>query len=184
MQVKVQDTAFNALMAQLILLQHKGIKETTRDVAKRFVRQVVRNTPPMIANQSPSATKRAWEQKITSDYEETRYFAGKWYSKSEIHQIINAKKRQLGRMAAGWLKAVEQLQTPAPAWVKRHNSDEGYCRVQIREASCLIIVGNSVPYGRGLLEWRADYSMRRVRQGIEGNIRAMKKRLLHSIQHK
>lgn len=182
MNVKIQDADFNAKMAQLIVLQQKGVEETVKDVAKRFVKQVVRNTPPMIASQSPAATKRAWEQKITADYEKTRYHAGKWHSKAEIRKVINAKKKKLGRMASGWMKAVAQLKATVPAWVKRHGDNEGYCRVMTTDKSCVIIIGNYVPYGKGLLKPRAEYSLRTVKRGIEGNLRAMKKRLLRSVR--
>lgn len=41
---------------------------------------------------------------------------------------------------------------------------------------------SSVPYGQSLLKLRAQFALGGVRRGLEGNIRAMKRKLLRSLK--
>lgn len=184
MNIHVNDSVLQDRLAQLVILQKKSLKETVLDVSKRFIKQVVRNTPPMVATQSPASARRAWEQKITEDYTSTPFCKGKWHSKAAIQRIIRAKKQALGRMASGWLKAGNALHATVPAWVRKHGEGEGDFRVMTSSHHCVITIRNRIPYGQSLLLIRSRFSLRKVQQGIEGNLRAMKKKLLCSVKRK
>ena len=99
-----------------------------------------------------------------------------------MKRVLQAKKQQLGLMATGWLIAAELPQAKVPAWVKCHGNKEGVCRVVRSADKFLVTVANSVPYGMGLLQPRAAFALKRVQQGIEGNLRVMKRKLLRSIK--
>ena len=136
----------------------------------------------MISNKSASVAKREWEQKLSENYQNKPYVRCSWLSRAEMKRVLQAKKKQLGRMAAGWLIAAELLQAKVPAWVKRHGNKEGVCRVVRSADKFSVTVANSVPYGMGLLQPRAAFALKRVQQGIEGNLRVMKRKLLRSIK--
>lgn len=179
--VKVNDAEINRKIAQWAILCNKDMAQATRDVATRFTKAAVRNTPPMIAKSSPAQVKRAWLDRLEANYEK-RYYKGKWLSKAEMRQVIKAKTKQLGRMAAGWNAAARELKASVPAWVKRHSAGEGGMSVQKGADSYSITVSNRVPYGTPLLRRRAEYALASVKRGLDGSLRALKRKLIRSMR--
>ena len=177
--VNIKDDELDRKVAAWAVVRGKGLEGAVREVAGRFVRAAIRNTPPMVARSSPAQAKREWTARVVANYEKKPYVRGQWLSKAEMRRELAAKKKQLGREAAGWNQAAAELNIKPPAWVKRH-SGEGACRFVSRDSSYSISVCNSVPYGQDLLRHRADFTLRSVKAGLDGSLRAMKKKLLRS----
>lgn len=177
LEVKINDDELTKKLHQWAILSKKGLDGAARDVAARFVRAAIRNTPPMISTSSPAQVKRAWVAKLTENYEKTPFVHGRWLSKAEMKRVLTAKKKQLGREAAGWNKAAQELNVKPPAWVKRH-SGEGSCKVVQTENSVSVTVTNRVPYGQVFLRKRAEFTLVSVRAGLDAAMRAIKKKIL------
>ena len=177
----MDDVEINRKIAEWAVLCRKDMGQATRDVATRFVKAAVKNTPPMIAKTSPSVTRNNWIAKIEANYEK-RFYKGKWLSKAEMKQVIKGKLKQLGRMAAGWNAAVRELGTSVPAWVRRHSTGEGRITIRQTENTYTLTVTNSVPYGQPLLQRRAEYALAGVKRGLNGSMRAIKRKILRSMR--
>ena len=72
--------------------------------------------------------------------------------------VLQAKKKQLGREAAGWNAAARELKTSVPAWVKRlpglavHTPlDNGELPLPCRGAGRFLHPARGVPGGRAVL---------------------------------
>lgn len=181
-KVTINSMSLDRKLAAMAILSQRSLQDSVRDGAKRFIKQAVRNTPPMILSKSPSQAKREWEQKRTHHYE-TRRLTRKGYRKySEVKKILCEKKKRLGREAAGWNAAAVALNATAPAWVKRHGTSEGRYNETNTKGKILIRVTNSVPYNEGMTMKRAYYALRRVERGFNGNLRMMKRKLIRSIK--
>ena len=178
--VTINDTELQRKLAKFAILSQKGLDEATRAVASRFTKAAVGNTPPMILRQSASQAKAEWTAKLMANYEKKRFVRGAWVSKAEMKKLLAAKKKQLGREAAGWKAAAEQLNAKIPAWVRRH-SGEGSCIIRTSGARVTITVTNSVPYGDELLRIRSNYVLQTVNRGMDGTLRAMKRKLIRSV---
>lgn len=181
MQVNIKDEELDRKIAAWAVVSGKGLEGAVREIAGRFVKAAIRNTPPMIARSSPAQAKREWTARVVANYEKKPYVRGQWLSKAEMRRELAAKKRQLGREAAGWNQAAAELNIKPPAWVKRH-SGEGACRIVAQGSSYSISVRNSVPYGQDLLQHRANFTLGTVKAGLNGSLRAMKQKLLRSIR--
>lgn len=180
MGIKFDDAQLNRRIAEWAVVSRKGVREAVREAATRFTKAAIRNTPPMESKTSPAKARRAWVERLEANYEK-RFYKGKWRSKAEMKRILAAKKKQLGREAAGWLPAARELGAAAPAWVKRHRG-EGRILVRRSDDSYSVTLANAVPYGQSLLKLRAQFALGGVRRGLEGNIRAMKRKILRSLK--
>lgn len=179
--IKVDDSGMMGKIAKLALLTRKGVEETARQIAGRFIRTAVRNTPPMIIRITPTQAKREWATRVTANYENKPYVKGRWLSRREMRRILKEKERQLGREAAGWNAAAQQLNATVPAWVKRH-SGEGSCLIRRSGTHLVISVTNSVPYNEEMTRRRAQFALSKTEAGLDGNLRVLKRRLLRSLR--
>lgn len=182
-QVIIDSTSLDRKLAAMAILTQRGLIESVSDGAKRFVKAAIRNTAPMMLSKSPSQAKREWQQKITHHYE-THRISSKGYRKyKEVKQIIAAKKKRLGRSAAGWNAAAQALKVPRPAWVKRHGNTEGFYRRRRRPNNGIRIeVINSVPYNQSMTRIRAKAALERVERGFDGNLRILKRKIIRSVK--
>lgn len=179
--VNIQDAGFQRKIAQLAILSQKGIDDATRQVASRFVNSAVRNTPPMILRKSPAQAKREWTARVTASHR-IPVVRGKHLKPAEMKRELNKKKKQLGREAAGWKSAAEQLKSKLPAWVERH-SGEGSCTIKKSSGGRTVItMTNSVPYGEKILSIRSIFVLKKVNAGLAGTLRAIKRNLIKSVQ--
>jgi hypothetical protein len=55
-------------------------------------------------------------------------------SRSKFTSMANRLKKQVGRLASGWVNAAQQLGVPAPFWILRHGGGRG-SQVQIVETA-------------------------------------------------
>ena len=180
--VTIQDAEIQRKIGKLAILTQKGIDDAVRQVAGRFVKAAVRNTPPMILRISPGQAKREWTARVEANYAKMPVVRGKRLTPAEMKQELNKKKKQLGREAAGWNAAAEQLNTKLPAWVKRH-SGEGSCIIRKgRSEFVSITITNSVPYGQDILRIRSRFVLQSVNQGLDGTLRALKRKLIRSVK--
>lgn len=180
--VTINDAELQRKIGQLAILSGKGIDDAVRQVASRFVKAAVRNTPPMILRISPGQAKREWTARVTANYTKMPVVNGKRLSPSEMKRVLAQKKKQLGREAAGWNAAAAQLKTKVPAWVKRH-SGEGSCIIrQGRHGKVEISISNSVPYGQDILRIRSRFVLQSVKQVLDGTLRALKRKLIRSVR--
>lgn len=182
--IRLNDAALQKRLAQWALLSDKEMGEATRAIAARFVKAAVRNTPLMIATSTPAEAKREWTRRVTQNYEKKRFVRGKWLSKGDMRAVLAQKKAQLGREAAGWNAAATELNAKGvPAWVKRH-SGEGNCSISTSTDSYEVTIRNSAPYGQSLLKNRTKYALDSVRRDLEGNIRAIKQKLVNKLRRR
>ena len=63
----MDDAEINRKIAEWAVLCRKDMGQATRDVATRFVKAAVKNTPPMIAMTSPSVTRINWMANIEAN---------------------------------------------------------------------------------------------------------------------
>jgi len=182
-KVIINSTSLDRKLAAMAILTQRSLIDCVNDGAKRFVVAAIRNTAPMILSKSPSLAKREWIQKLTHHYE-THRLSSKGYRKyNDVKKIIAAKKKKLGRSASGWNAAARVLKARSPAWVRRHGSTEGFCRRLRRPNNGIRIeVTNSVPYNQGQTLTRAVYALRRVERGFDGNLRALKRKMIRSVR--
>lgn len=169
-------------LAKLAILSQRGIAECVQDGAKRFITKAVKNTMPMILRESPGTTKKNWAAKI-SQYLETHRKTPKGYRRrADVQRHLTYKLKQLGREASGWNAAAQALKVGVPAWVKRHGCSEGAFHQETRKDSARITVTNSVPYNEDMTQRRAEYALQVVNRGLDGNLRAIKRKLLRSFK--
>ena len=64
--------------------------------------------------------------------------------------------------------------------MKRHGIAEGACRITRKKDRITIIITNSVPYNEAMTMRRATYVLDKVEKGFAGNLRALKRKLIHS----
>ena len=181
--VTVNSASLDRKLAQLALLGGKGMEEALRDGAKRFASTAIRNTMPMMLSSTPAAAKKEWEGRVSLHFE-TKRLTKKGYRKdAEVRRLLAAKKKTLGREASGWNAAAQALSaTRVPAWVRRHGTGEGGCRITRKGDRLTIIVTNSVPYNEGMTARRAAFALAKVERGFKGNLRHIKRKLLRSVK--
>lgn len=180
--VTVDTSGINRRLAQLAILGRKGIAEAVKDGAKRFAYTAVKNTQPMSLETTPALAKAEWQGRVTH-YFETHRLTKKGYRKyAEVKRLLAAKKKRLGRQAAGWNAAVSALGSKAPAWVKRHGESESACHIRIQGDRVHIILTNKVPYNETMTHIRARFALRRVERGFDANLRVLKRKLLRKVR--
>ena len=180
--VTIQDAELQRKIGKLAILSGKGMEDAVRQVASRFVKAAVHNTPPMILRISPGQAKREWTTRVTANYTKMPIVNGKRLTPTEMKRVLAQKKKQLGREAAGWNDAARQLNSKIPAWVKRH-SGEGSCIIrQSSNGKTSITITNSVPYGQEILRIRSRFVLQNVKQGLDGTLRALKNKLIRSVK--
>ncbi len=180
--VTIQSTGLDRRLAAMAILSQKSLEDCVKDGASRFIKQAIRNTTPLIMSKNPSQVKREWEAKRTAHYENRRLTPTGYRKYREVKRILAAKKKKLGREAAGWNAAALALKTNGvPAWVKRHGSREGRYREGKRKSFIKVQVINSVPYNEAMTMKRALYALARVERGFDGNIRTLKRKLIKSM---
>lgn len=128
--VTINSASLDRKLAKFSILGQKTLNEALTEGARRFTTQTVRNTMPMILSKNPSAVKSEWTNRIVHHFETHRLTKKGWRKDAELRKLLTAKKKKLGREAAGWNAAAQDLQaTRIPAWVKRHGTEEGSCRI-------------------------------------------------------
>ncbi len=181
--VTINATALERKLARLAILSRKDMPELLTEGARRFAQNAVRNTPPMILSSTPAAARREWTQRVTLYFESHRVGKKGYRKDSELRRLLAAKKRQLGREAAGWNAAAQDLKaTRIPAWVARHGESEGYCNIVRKGDRFTIIMINRVPYNEEMTRRRAEFALQRTERGYDGAIKALKRKLIRSLR--
>lgn len=180
--IKVDTSALERKIAQFAIVSGKGLFEALETGARRFVVTAVKNTMPMTLSKSPAQAKREWQEKRRVDLESHRVTKEGYRKYSEVRRMLAEKNRKLGREAAGWNKAAEALKAKVPSWVARHGTSEGGFSRVVRGGRIAITMTNSVPYNDDMTRRRAEYALRSVAKGFDGNLRAMKKKLIRTLK--
>lgn len=178
-KVTINSSSLDKKLAKMAILGQKGVEEVTRDGAKRFVSNAVRNTMPMILTSSPGTAKAKWINRVTHHYNTHRITKKGWRKNAELKKLLAAKKKKLGREAAA---AQELNAARIPAWVKRHGGAEGRCVIRHKGSFITISVTNSVPYNEDMTMRRALYALHKTERGFEGNLRALKRKLIREVR--
>ncbi len=181
--VTINSASLDRKLAKFAILGQKTLEDALIEGAKRFTTQAVRNTMPMILTKNPSTAKSEWTARVTH-YFETHRITRKGYRKdAALRKLLAKKKKSLGREASGWNAAAAKLKaTRIPAWVKRHGIAEGACRITRKKDRITIIITNSVPYNEAMTMRRAAFVLDKVERGFDGNLRALKRKLIKSIR--
>lgn len=180
-KVTVNSANLDRKLAKFAVLGNKGIEEAVREGARRFVGNAIRNTMPMMLTKSPASAKAEWTSRLTQNFTTHRVTKKGWLNDAELRKLLAAKKRRLGREAAGWMAAAQELKAPrVPAWVKRHGSTEGRCCIRHKGSFISISVTNSVPYNEEMTLRRAAFALNKTERGFDANLRSLKTKLLRS----
>ena len=179
--VTINSASLDRKLAKFAILGQKSLEDALIEGARRFTTQAVRNTMPMILTKNPSTAKSEWTNRVTH-YFATHRITRKGYRKdAALRRLLAKKKKSLGREAAGWnAAAVELKANRIPAWVKRHGTGEGSCRITRKKDRITIIITNSVPYNEAMTMRRAAFVLDKVERGFAGNLRALKRKLIRS----
>ncbi len=181
--VSINSASLDRKLAKMAILGKKSIEEAVRDGAKRFISNAIHNTMPMILTSSPGAARNQWVNRVTHYFATHRVTKKGWRKDAELRKLLAAKKKRLGREAAGWNAAAQELNAARiPAWVKRHGGSEGRCVVRRKGNFITITVANSVPYNEEMTMRRAVFALRKTERGFEGNLRALKSKLIRSVK--
>ncbi len=181
--VIINATVLQRKLARLSVLSNKDMPELVREGARRFTQNAVRNTPPMILSSTPASAKKAWTDRVTSNFETYRIGPDGYRSDTAVRKLLAAKKHQLGREAAGWNAAATDLKASRiPSWVARHGESEGICDIIRRGDRFSITVVNRVPYNEYMTRERAKYALARTERGFDGAIRALTRKLIRSLR--
>ena len=182
-KVIINSSSLDKKLAKMAILGQKGVEEATRDGAKRFISNAVRNTMPMILTTSPGTAKANWINRVTHHYNTHRITKKGWRKDAELKKLLASKKKKLGREASGWNAAAQELKaTRIPAWVKRPGGAEGRCVIRHRGNFITITVTNSVPYNEDMTMRRALFALHKTERGFEGNLRALKRKIIREVQ--
>ncbi len=177
--VTINSASLDRKLAQFAALSSKGLREAAEEGARRFTQNAILNTMPMILSSSPATAKREWTERVTRSFTSFRLTKQGYRKDAEVRRLLAAKKKKLGREAAGWMAAAQALKAKrVPAWVRRHSSHEGDCRITQTQTRVTIIITNSVPYNEDMTASRARYALARTERGFDGNLRAMKRKIL------
>lgn len=180
--VNINTARLENKLARLAVLRQQGLRDTLEMGAKRFIQLAVRNTMPMILRESPSTARQQWTDRVTTYFSQHRVTKAGYMKDSELNRLLRQKKRQLGREAGGWNAAAEKLGAKVPAWVRRHGTSEGSCDIIVRDGKASIRMRNSVPYNQEMTRRRAEYVLASVERGLDGNIRALKRKIIRSVK--
>ena len=179
--VTINSASLERKLAKFAILGQKTLDEALTEGARRFTTQAVRNTMPMVLSKNPSQVKAEWTTRVTHHFETHRITKKGYQSDASLRRMLAKKKKSLGREAAGWnAAAVELKANRIPAWVKRHGTGEGSCRIARRKDRITIIITNSVPYNEVMTMRRAAFVLDKVERGFAGNLRALKRKLIRS----
>ena len=179
--VTINSASLERKLAKFAILGQKTLDEALTEGARRFTTQAVRNTMPMVLSKNPSQVKAEWTTRVTHHFETHRIAKKGYQSDASLRRMLAKKKKSLGREAAGWnAAAVELKANRIPAWVKRHGTGEGSCRITRRKDRITIIITNSVPYNEAMTMRRAAFVLDKVERGFAGNLRALKRKLIRS----
>ena len=179
--VTINSASLERKLAKFAILGQKTLDEALTEGARRFTTQAVRNTMPMVLSKNPSQVKAEWTTRVTHHFETHRITKKGYQSDASLRRMLAKKKKSLGREAAGWnAAAVELKANRIPAWVKRHGTGEGSCRITRRKDRITIIITNSVPYNEVMTMRRAAFVLDKVERGFAGNLRALKRKLIRS----
>lgn len=84
-----------------------------------------------------------------------------YVSNPKLIKAIAARKKNIGKLAAGWAAAAEKLNVKLPAWIKRHGTARGAVLLRLGRMSYSVRIQNDVPYGDALqLQAIADRTAR------------------------
>lgn len=181
--VTINSASLDRKLAKFAILGQKSLEDALIEGAKRFTTQAVRNTMPMVLSKNPSAVKSEWTNRVTLHFETHRITKKGYQSDASLRRMLAKKKKSLGREAAGWNAAADELKaTRIPAWVKRHGTSEGACRITRKRDRITIILTNSVPYNEAMTLRRAAFVLDKVERGFAGNLRALKRKLIQSVR--
>ena len=179
--VTINSASLDRKLAKFAILGQKTLDEALTEGARRFTTQSVRNTMPMVLSKNPSQVKAEWTTRVTHHFETHRITKKGYQSDASLRRMLAKKKKSLGREAAGWnAAAIELKANRIPAWVKRHGTGEGSCRITRRKDRITIIITNSVPYNEVMTMRRAAFVLDKVERGFAGNLRALKRKLIRS----
>lgn len=179
--VTINSASLDRKLAKFAILGQKTLDEVLTEGARRFTTQSVRNTMPMVLSKNPSQVKAEWTTRVTHHFETHRITKKGYQSDASLRRMLAKKKKSLGREAAGWnAAAVELKANRIPAWVKRHGTGEGSCRITRKRDRITIIITNSVPYNEAMTMRRAAFVLDKVERGFAGNLRALKRKLIRS----
>lgn len=179
--VTINSASLDRKLAKFAILGQKTLDEALTEGSRRFTTQAVRNTMPMVLSKNPSQVKAEWTTRVTHHFETHRITKKGYQSDASLRRMLAKKKKSLGREAAGWnAAAVELKANRIPAWVKRHGTGEGSCKITRRKDRITIIITNSVPYNEAMTMRRAAFVLDKVERGFAGNLRALKRKLIRS----
>ena len=179
--VTINSASLDRKLAKFAILGQKTLDEALTEGARRFTTQAVRNTMPMVLSKNPSQVKAEWTTRVTHHFETHRITRKGYRKDAALRRLLAKKKKSLGREAAGWnAAAVELKANRIPAWVKRHGTGEGSCRITRKKDRITIIITNSVPYNEAMTMRRAAFVLDKVERGFAGNLRALKRKLIRS----
>lgn len=97
-------------------------------------------------------------------------------SAQQFEKYFNQRKKQVGRLKAGWKKAIIGTKGKAGAWVMRHSGSEGDYKDKLRALGGYLEAINSVPY-----------NARNRRQMVviwKGRERAISTKLKRALKHR
>ena len=86
--VTINDAELQRKIGKLAILSGKGMEDAVRQVASRFVKSAVRNTPPMILRISPGQAKREWTARVTANYTKMPVVNGQRLTPAEMKRIL------------------------------------------------------------------------------------------------
>lgn len=166
--IKIDDREFKRAFARYAAESKRGGETVLRQQAKLFVRDVVKITPP---NKDYKFNPKGGQTTIRNDLAKIFRASARGIGDPEaIHQKFRSSKgrvrgkvekkipvkglaayrkklfARVGILASGWNAAAQKLGLSLPAWITRHGSRRGRCKVFVSRTRVTITVVNAVRF--------------------------------------
>lgn len=172
-------TAYAALMK-------KSCSEVRKECVKRFVRQMLKNTPPLTGggkrkDHTEFLRRRILEMRLPRG-RLTKALRARHMTKTEARAYYRKAVAMQGALISGWNAAAAFSGVKTAAWISRHGEKYGTARDRTRAdgggETQITFLDDSGSSGRTNLRRLAEAAAERVVRGFRGNAEALLKRAL------
>lgn len=146
-------------------VQIKGERQLTHLFGKRLAQPIKVKTKERhtdVAGIWDMRAKRRFEakRKTISRGQKAPYYV----ATAKLKRAMEARKKQVGKLASGWSAAAEKVGVKLPGWIARHGTGRGDVMLTVGSMSYSIRIRNNVPYGTAVQLQRIADRVARVRE--------------------
>lgn len=184
----VDTSTLSRTLAAYGALAKKTAAEVVRDVAKRFSKQIVKQTPPLFggkkrADHTAFLKHRILEMRLPRGKLTRAMMRTRHMSKAQARAYYRVAMARQGELISGWNAVARASGIKTPAWISRHGEKHGTSRERVSATGAQITASFSDNSKNGRTDIRriAERAVKRVESGLRASAEhILRKRLKKS----